>query len=46
MCRLSRPPRFHQDVKILQVDISMEELHNSKQASVAITGDIGAVVQQ
>ncbi|CAL1272311.1 unnamed protein product [Larinioides sclopetarius] len=41
-----RPPRFHQDVKILQVDICMEELHNSKQASVAIAGDIGAVVQQ
>ncbi|XP_055924701.1 2-hydroxyacyl-CoA lyase 1-like [Argiope bruennichi] len=41
-----RPPRFHQDVKILQVDIAMEELHNSKQASVAIAGDVGAVVQQ
>ncbi|GFS59337.1 2-hydroxyacyl-CoA lyase 1, partial [Nephila pilipes] len=40
------PPRYHKDVKILQVDICMEELHNSKQSSVAIAGDISSVVQQ
>ncbi|KAG8178674.1 hypothetical protein JTE90_025596 [Oedothorax gibbosus] len=41
-----QPPRFNPQVKILQVDISMEELHNSVQSSVAIHGDIGSVVQQ
>ncbi|GFS80144.1 2-hydroxyacyl-CoA lyase 1, partial [Trichonephila clavipes] len=40
------PPRFHKDVKILQVDLCMEELHNSKQSSVAVVGDINSVVQQ
>lgn len=41
-----RPPRFSPDVKILQVDINMEELHNSIQASVGITGDVCSVVKQ
>ncbi|GIY15063.1 2-hydroxyacyl-CoA lyase 1, partial [Caerostris darwini] len=41
-----KPPRFNENVKFLQVDICMEELHNSKQASVAVTGDISAIVMQ
>ncbi|XP_035205285.1 2-hydroxyacyl-CoA lyase 1-like, partial [Stegodyphus dumicola] len=41
-----RQPRFSGDVKFLQVDIKMEELHNSVQATVGIVGDIGAVVNQ
>lgn len=41
-----KPPRFRDNVKVLQVDIHMEELHNSKKAHVAIVGDVGLVTQQ
>ncbi|XP_042895706.2 2-hydroxyacyl-CoA lyase 1 [Parasteatoda tepidariorum] len=41
-----KPPRFNKNVKILQVDVHMEELHNSVQSSVAVCGDIGSIVQQ
>lgn len=41
-----RPPRFDPNVKIIQVDIVPEELHNSVQSSVALTGDVGAVMKQ
>lgn len=41
-----RPPRFDPNVKIIQVDIVPEELHNSVQSSVGLTGDVGAVVKQ
>ncbi|XP_054714130.1 2-hydroxyacyl-CoA lyase 1-like [Uloborus diversus] len=41
-----RPPRFNPNVKILQVDIHMEELHSSIQSQVAVAGDIEAIVKQ
>ncbi|CAH1789299.1 unnamed protein product [Owenia fusiformis] len=40
------PPRFRHDVKIIQVDISAEELHSSRSSAVAIHGDIDTVVSQ
>lgn len=46
MLHFGKPPRFHDHVKILQVDIHMEELHNSKPSHVAVVGDIGSVVLQ
>ena len=33
-----RPPRFKKDVKIIQVDLCAEEMHNSKQSNVALLG--------
>jgi 2-hydroxyacyl-CoA lyase 1 len=41
-----RPPRFDSKVKIIQVDILPEEVHNSVQSSVALVGDIGAIMNQ
>ncbi|EFX73064.1 hypothetical protein DAPPUDRAFT_253560 [Daphnia pulex] len=40
-----RPPRFDSKVKIIQVDILPEEVHNSAQSSVALVGDIGDLGQ-
>lgn len=40
-------PKFRKDVKIIQIDISAEELgNNTSQASLGIAGDIGLVVLQ
>ena len=33
-----RPPRFKPNVKIIQVDLCAEEMHNSKQSEVALLG--------
>lgn len=41
-----RPPRFDPNVKIIQVDILPEELHNSVQSSVALVGDVDSVMNQ
>lgn len=41
-----RPPRFNPAVKIIQVDIHPEELHNSIPLAVGLTGDIDTVVKQ
>lgn len=41
-----RPPRFDSKVKIIQVDIQPEEVHNSVQSSVALVGDVGAIMNQ
>lgn len=35
-----KPPRFDANVKVIQVDISPEELHNSVTAEVGIQGDV------
>lgn len=40
-------PKFRKDVKIIQVDISSEELgNNTGDAALGITGDIGLVIPQ
>ncbi|KAJ9581741.1 hypothetical protein L9F63_003918 [Diploptera punctata] len=46
MLHFGRPPRFDPHVKIIQVDICPEELHNSVQAKVAIHADIGVFTRQ
>ena len=33
-----RPPRFRRNVKIIQVDLCAEEMHNSKQSNVTLLG--------
>lgn len=41
-----RPPRYAPDVKVIQVDVCAEELHNSVKSAVAIQSDIKPAVQQ
>nr|XP_002132188.1 2-hydroxyacyl-CoA lyase 1 [Ciona intestinalis] len=41
-----RQPRFNKDVKVIQVDICAEELHNNVQSTVALLGNIPNVIQQ
>ncbi|CAG9130596.1 unnamed protein product [Plutella xylostella] len=40
MLHFGQTPRFAKDVKIIQVDISPEELHNSVKSEVAVHSDI------
>ncbi|GAB1599297.1 2-hydroxyacyl-CoA lyase 1-like isoform X1 [Argonauta hians] len=40
------PPRFQQNVKVIQVDIHQEELGTNLQPVVALAGDIKAVIHQ
>ncbi|XP_053597969.1 2-hydroxyacyl-CoA lyase 1 isoform X2 [Microplitis demolitor] len=44
MLHFGRPPRFDSQVKIIQVDICAEELHNSTASKVAIQADIKPTV--
>ncbi|VVC26155.1 Thiamine pyrophosphate enzyme, N-terminal TPP-binding domain,Thiamine pyrophosphate enzyme, C-terminal [Cinara cedri] len=44
MLHFGKPPRFSASVKFIQVDISAEELHNSRQASVAIQAHVCATL--
>lgn len=41
-----RPNRFSPDVKVIQIDLTAEELHNSVKAEVAIQSDLKPAVQQ
>eukprot|EP00731_Ephydatia_muelleri_P013659 Em0007g969a len=41
-----QPPRFHEDVKILQVDICAEEMNSNVKSHVMLCGDIKAVLNQ
>ncbi|KAJ3647198.1 hypothetical protein Zmor_024728 [Zophobas morio] len=41
-----RPPRYSPDVKVIQIDVSAEELHNSVQSAVAIQADLKPAVAQ
>lgn len=40
------PPRFAKDVKVIQLDISAEEISNNRQAEIALVGDGKAIVGQ
>lgn len=40
------PPRYSDSVKVVQVDICAEELHNNSKCCVGLHGDIKAVVKQ
>ncbi|CAK9814685.1 2-hydroxyacyl-CoA lyase 1 [Anthophora plagiata] len=44
MLHFGRPPRFQPDVKIIQIDLCPEELHNSVSSAVAIQSDISTAV--
>mmetsp|Transcript_48439 Transcript_48439/g.80516 ORF Transcript_48439/g.80516 Transcript_48439/m.80516 type:complete len:1128 (+) Transcript_48439:91-3474(+) len=46
MMHYGQPPRLRPDVKIIQVDIQPEELHNNVRAHVALCGSIRAIVGQ
>lgn len=45
MLHFGRPPRFQSTVKIIQVDLCAEELHNSIPSTVAIQADIKCTVE-
>ncbi|XP_001606876.1 2-hydroxyacyl-CoA lyase 1 isoform X1 [Nasonia vitripennis] len=45
MLHFGKPPRYQANVKIIQVDICAEELHNSVAATVAIQADIAPVAE-
>ncbi|XP_067934876.1 2-hydroxyacyl-CoA lyase 1-like [Watersipora subatra] len=40
------PPRYSKNLKVIQVDICPEELHNNTTSCIGLNGDIKAVVQQ
>jgi len=40
------PPRYSKDVKVIQLDISAEAMHQNKPAEVALVGDGKAIVGQ
>uniref|UniRef100_A0A6P7H0V3 2-hydroxyacyl-CoA lyase n=1 Tax=Diabrotica virgifera virgifera TaxID=50390 RepID=A0A6P7H0V3_DIAVI len=40
-----RPPRFSPNVKVIQIDITAEELHNSVKSEVAIQSDIKSALE-
>ncbi|CAG9767272.1 unnamed protein product [Ceutorhynchus assimilis] len=46
MLHFGRPSRFAPDVKVIQIDISSEELHNSVKSEVAIQSDIKTAVAE
>ncbi|CAH1116347.1 unnamed protein product [Phaedon cochleariae] len=45
MLHFGRPQRYSPDVKIIQIDLAAEELHNSVEAAVAIQSDIKVAVE-
>ncbi|KAF5296436.1 hypothetical protein FQR65_LT01423 [Abscondita terminalis] len=46
MLHFGRPPRYAPDVKIIQIDVCAEELHNSVKSAVAIQSDVKPAIQQ
>lgn len=42
MLHFGRPPRYQSDVKVIQIDLCAEELHNSLPSTVAIQSDLVA----
>jgi len=45
MLHFGLPPRWSNKVKVIQVDICAEEMHNSVQSTVALQGDLRATAQ-
>lgn len=45
MLHFGKPPRFQPNVKVIQVDICPEELHNSVTSTVAIQSDVSTAVE-
>lgn len=46
MLHFGRPPRFNPDVKVIQVDICPEEIHNSILSAVGVQSDLNPFVEQ
>ncbi|XP_069505013.1 2-hydroxyacyl-CoA lyase 1 isoform X2 [Ambystoma mexicanum] len=46
MLHFGLPPRYHPDVKIVQVDICAEELGNNVKPAACLLGDVDAVTKQ
>ncbi|XP_066571769.1 2-hydroxyacyl-CoA lyase 1 isoform X1 [Amia ocellicauda] len=46
MLHFGVPPRFHPNVKFIQVDLCAEELGNNVRPAVALLGDVNSVVEQ
>ncbi len=46
MLHFGLPPRFAEDVRIIQVDICPEELGNSRRPDVALFGDVSLTVEE
>ena len=40
------PPRYNKDVRVVQLDINPESMHQNKPAEVALVGDGKAIVAQ
>ncbi|XP_012063574.1 PREDICTED: 2-hydroxyacyl-CoA lyase 1 [Atta cephalotes] len=45
MLHFGRPPRFQNNVKVIQIDLCAEELHNSVRSVVAIQSDIAPATE-
>ncbi|XP_070516334.1 2-hydroxyacyl-CoA lyase 1 isoform X2 [Cardiocondyla obscurior] len=45
MLHFGRPPRFQDNVKIIQIDLCAEELHNSVPSAVAIQSDVAPATE-
>ncbi|XP_076669905.1 2-hydroxyacyl-CoA lyase [Andrena cerasifolii] len=45
MLHFGRPPRYQSDVKVIQIDLCPEELHNSIPSAVAIQSDVSTAVE-
>ncbi|ELT98175.1 hypothetical protein CAPTEDRAFT_129496 [Capitella teleta] len=46
MLHFGEAPRFNKDVKVIQVEIQPEEMHNNVASTVALSGDIDTIVKQ
>ncbi|KZC06969.1 2-hydroxyacyl-CoA lyase 1, partial [Dufourea novaeangliae] len=45
MLHFGKPPRFQSNVRVIQIDICPEELHNSVPSAVAIQSDVSTAVE-
>ncbi|XP_011343689.2 2-hydroxyacyl-CoA lyase 1 isoform X3 [Ooceraea biroi] len=45
MLHFGRPPRFQSNVRVIQIDLCAEELHNSVSSAVAIQADIAPATE-
>lgn len=45
MLHFGKPPRFQPDVKMIQIDLCPEELHNSVSSAIAIQSDISTAIE-
>lgn len=46
MLHFGKPPRFQENVKIIQVDVEPEEFHQSVHTTVPLLGNVGKIMEQ